>query len=422
MNVRHLLAASLVAFLGIEFASFGYGLVLLARGPARPREGAVDRPAALPPDLVALLRRSADDMKQGQVEQAILGYRRALTLGPSLDVLLGLAEAEAKAGRVEASIAEYERVVRLDARNKAALLQLGRAYAARSQTWEQSEARYREYLALAPGDPQAWLGLARVLTWRGRPEAAEIYARADVQPFLSDEDRRSQGLALVQRGQSQEAEAILSDIARSDPQDVDVLLSLGGLHASRRDWARALPLYRAALDRRPDDPRANLAYGQGLLAGGDSKAALEPLEKAARTLPASAEAGLAYARALRAAGHPEKADAAFERIMPALANEPEAHREYADLLMERRRYGKAVGYYRRALDHGLKDARLLVALGGALSLDGKPKDALPFLEEAYVIEPNDRCGLELARLYRRLGRNDRALAVLAQIQGTPRPN
>jgi tetratricopeptide (TPR) repeat protein len=422
MNVKHLLAVSVVVFLGIESAAFGYGLLLLARGPSHAREGVAARPAALPPDVVALLQGSADHMKKGEVEQAILGYRRALTLGPSREVLLGLAEGEARAGRIETAIAEYERVVRLDPRNPTALLQLGRAYAGRSQTWELSEARYREYLALVPGDPEAWLGLARVLTWRGRSSAAEIYARAEIQPFLTDEDRRNQGLALVQRGQHQEAEPILRGIARSDPQDIDVLLSLGGVHASRRDWERALPLYRAALVRRPDDPQANLAYGQGLLAGGDSKAALAPLEKAARLLPASREAGLAYARALRTAGQPQKAEAAFERILPALANEPEAHREYADLLVERRRYGKAIEHYRWALDHGLKDARLLVALGGALSSDGKPKDALPFLEEAYVIEPSDRLGLELARLYRRLGRNDRALAVLAQIQGAPRSN
>jgi tetratricopeptide (TPR) repeat protein len=422
MSVKHLLAASLVVFLGIVSASFGYGLVLLARGPSRPREGVAARPEALPPDVIALLQRSADHMKKGEVEQAILGYRRALTLGPSLEVLLGLAEGEARAGRVETAIAEYERVVRLDPRNPTALLQLGRAYAGRSQTWEQSEARYREYLALAPGDAQAWLGLARVLTWRGRSGAAEIYARTDVQPFLSEEDRRNQALALVQGGRDQEAEPILSGIARSDPEDVDVLLSLGGVHASRRDWERALPLYRAALDRRPDDPQANLAYGQGLLAGGDGKAALGPLEKAARLLPANGEAGLAYARALRATGNLEKAEAAFERIMPAVANEADVEREYADLLMERRRFGQAIVYYKRALDHGKKDARLLAALGGALGLDGKPKEALPFLEEAYVIEPTDRRGLELARLYRRLGRNDRALAVLAEIQGAPRPN
>jgi tetratricopeptide (TPR) repeat protein len=89
--------------------------------------------------------------------------------------------------------------------------------------------------------------------------------------------------------------------------------------------------------------------------------------------------------------------------------------------MERRKYSKAVVCYRRALGLGLKDARLLSDLGGALSVNGKPKEALPFLEEAYAMEPTDRLGLELARLYRRLGRNDRALEVLAQLQGGSRP-
>jgi len=420
--VKHLVAASLAVFLGIVSASFGYGLLLLVRGPSRPREGVAARPATLPPDVVSLLRRSADQMKKGDVEQAILGYRRALTMGPSLEVLLGLAEGEARAGREVDAIAEYERALRLDPRNRTGLLRLAGAYAGRRDRWDQSEARYREYLALAPEDAQAWLGLARVLTWRGSSAAADVYARPDVQPLLTDEDRRNQALALVQRGRGQEAEPVLIGIARSDPGDVDVLLSLGGLHASRRDWERALPLYRTALERRPDDPQANLTYGQGLLATENYKAALGPLEKAVRLLPSSTEAGLAYARALRAAGNAESADREFDRIMPALESDAAAAREYGDLLMERKRYGKAIVCYRRALAHGLRDARLLAALGGALSVNGKPREALPFLEEAYLIEPRDRLGLELARLYRRLGHNDRALEVLARIQGVPRPN
>jgi tetratricopeptide (TPR) repeat protein len=422
MSAKHLVAVSLAIFLGIVSASFGYGLVLLVRGPSLPREGAAARPAPLPPDVVALLRRSADQMRKGEVEQAILGYRRALTQGPSLEALLGLAEGEARAGREDVAIAEYERALRLRPRNETALLRLARAYAGRRETWEQAEARYREYLALAPGDAQAWLGLARVLTWRGSSSAEEIYARADVQPLLTGEDRRNHALALARRGRGQEAEPILSGIARSNPGDVDVLLSLGGVHASRRDWERALPLYRAALDRRPEDAQANLTYGQGLVAVGKYDAALAPLGKAARLLPSSAEAGLAYARALRAAGNPARADAEFDRISPALENDAATQREYGDLLMERKKYSKAIVCYRRALGLGLKDARLLAALGGALSANGRPNDALPFLEEAYVIEPSDRLGLELARLYRRLGRNDRALEVLAQIQGAPRPH
>jgi tetratricopeptide (TPR) repeat protein len=414
---RQLIGAALVAFSSVVSASFAYGFLLLYRRPAQPREGAEGRPAPLPPDVRALLVRSAEGMKKGEVEQAILGYRRVLTLGPSLEAQLGLAEGELRAGRLPEAVAEYERVLRLEPANPRALQQLARAYAGRRETWGQAEARYREYLAQAPGDAEAWLGLGRVLSWRGNAKGAvEIYGRADVQPLLTAEDRRSYAFALVQAGRGPQAEPMLGDMARSNPADVDVTLSLGGLHASRADWERALPLYRSAVERRPDDLRANLAYGQGLLAVKDYRAALGPLEKASRGLPESPEAGVAYARALRGAGDLKRADATFERVMPRLDGDAALEREYADLLSERKSYAKAVAYYRRALGHGLKDERLLNGLAGALSAGGKPEEALPPLEEAYAMGRNERTGFELARLYQRLGQNDRALRLLAEIE------
>ena len=420
---RPLIASAFVVFASVVSTSFAYGLLLLWRGPARPREGAEGRPAALPPDVVALLERSAERMKKGEVEQAILGYRRVLTLGPSLDAQLGLAEGEWRAGRQDEAVREYERVLRLDPYNPTALQRLARAYAGHRETWEQAEARYREYLAHAPGDAEAWLGLARVLSWRGNAAAAvEVYARDDVQPLLTPEDRRNHALALVQAGRGKEAEPMLGGLARSNPEDVDVTLSLGGLHAARSDWERALPLYRAALERRPDDPKANVTYGQGLLAVKEYKAALGPLEKATRGLPSSAEAGIAYARALRGAGDLKRADAQFERVIPLMGEDAAVEREYADLLMERKGHANATRYYRRAMDHGLKDERLLAGLAGALSADGKPREALPFLEEAYALRPSDRLGFELARLYKRLGQNERALKLLAEIQSARSPH
>jgi tetratricopeptide (TPR) repeat protein len=416
-NGRRLIAASALVFASVVAASFAYGLRLLWRGPARAREGAAGRPAPLPPDVMALLERSAESMRKGEVEQAILGYRRVLTLGPSLEAQVGLADGAWSAGRQDEAVREYERVLRLDPRNAKALRRLAQAYAGRRETWAQAEARYREYLAVATDDAEAWLGLARVLSWRGNTAATvELYGRDDVQPLLTSEDRRNHALALVEAGRGQEAEPMLGGMARANPKDVDVTLSLGGFHASRSEWEQALPLYRAALEQRPDDPQVNLSYGQGLLAVKDYGAAVGPLAKAASSLPSSAEAGTAYARALRGKGDLNRADAQLEGVMPLIDGDAAIEREYADLLMERKSHSKAAAYYRRALGHGLRDERLLVALAGALSADGKPREAVPFLEEAYALRPSDRLGLELARLYRRLGQNERALQLLAEIE------
>jgi tetratricopeptide (TPR) repeat protein len=419
-TTRRRIAAALVVFSTVVAASFLYGLSLLWSGPARVREGASGRAAPLPPDVAALLERSAEHLAKGAVEQAILGYRRVLTLGPSREALLGLAEGEWRAGRLEDAVREYERVLALDPRQTTALARVARVYAGRRVTWGQAELRYREYLALVPSDAETWLRLGRLLSWRGNAAgAAEVYARGDVQPLLTAEDRRSQALALVQVGRGRDAEPALGAIARASPEDVDVALTLGGLHAARSEWEAALPLYRAAVLRRPDDPRANLSYGQGLLATGDARGALGPLEKAARGLPESREAGIAYARALRGALDLAAADREFDRVLRLVDAEAEVEREYADLLMERKRHSRAAAYYERALGHGLRDERLLVGLAMALSAAGKPSEALPHLEGAYALGRGQRVGLELARLYRRLGRNERALQILAEIETAP---
>jgi predicted Zn-dependent protease len=95
-------------------------------------------------------------------------------------------------------------------------------------------------------------------------------------------------------------------------------------------------------------------------------------------------------------------------------------REYADLLMERRRYRKAETYYRKAHELGLRDDRLLLGLGGALAASGKTKEAVPLLEDVYGRQPSERLAYELARLYKKLGRNDRALELLAEIERSQR--
>jgi tetratricopeptide (TPR) repeat protein len=129
---------------------------------------------------------------------------------------------------------------------------------------------------------------------------------------------------------------------------------------------------------------------------------------------------VAYARALRQTGDLERADEEYERVLQLADPDAEVEREYADLLMARKRHSQAASHYRRALDRGLRDERLLAGLAAALASSGKPSQALPYLEEAYRLERSQRVGLELARLHRRLGQNERALQILAELEAAPR--
>ena len=290
---------------------------------------------------------------------------------------------------------------------------LARIYARRPETWARAEALYRDLVEQEPGDTDVHLELARLLAWQAKPAAAIVlYARPDVQARMSAADRRDYAFALVKAGRRAEAERVLESLIAGHTADDAVTLQLAGLRAGRRDWTHALPLYAAVLARRPDDPALLLTYGLGQLSLGNYAAALAPLGRAAKARGDDRAAVLAYARALRGSGDLAGAGTQFERALRLPPEDAGVRREYADVLFQRGKYGPAAEQYRRALWRGPRDRPLLLALGGALSADGKPREALPYLEEAYTRQPDGRLAYELAVLYQRVGRNDRALELL----------
>lgn len=402
-------------FLAVVSSSFAFGIFLLQRGPRPvPAARAVAATKAREENVAAQLRAGNDHLQRGDVEQAILAYRRTLALAPSVEGQLGLAEGERRAGREQIAAREFERVLVLEPRNAVALRQLARLYSGQASTWQQSEDRYREYVAVAPTDSQAQLELGRLLLWqRKAAEAVALLSQHTVQALMSPEDRRDYALALVKAGRSGDAEPLLEALAAGDD---DVAVQVAGLRAARGEWDSALPLYRAVLDRRPDDPQANLGYGAGLLARKDYGEALRPLGKAARALPDSAEAGLFYARALRGTGSLKSAAAEFARVFPKYEKDAAVSREYADLLAQRGDYGGAEEQYRRLLAMDQRDDPLLVSLAGVLSANGKPREAIPLLERVHARQPSQRLAYDLARLYQRVGQNDRAREMLKTIE------
>jgi tetratricopeptide (TPR) repeat protein len=416
---RIILALSLAVFLGIVSTSFAYGLYLLWRGPvvalAAPKAAPSTPPSAAVPGSLSAARRH---LKAGEIEQAIVAYRHILTASPAFEAQLGLAEGERLAGRDEVAAKEYERALQLDPHSSQALRPVARIYARRAETWPRAETLYRQLVEQEPGDTDAHLELARLLVWQAKPAAAiGYYARPDVQARMSVADRRDYAFALVKAGRRAEAERVLESLIASHAADDAVTLQLAGLRASRRDWTHALPLYESVLARRPTDASLLLAYGLGQLSLGNYGAALAPLGRAARARREDRAAALAYARALRGSGDLAGASAQFEKALRLPPDDAGVRREYADVLLQRHKYGPAAEQYRRVLWRGPRDRQVLLALGGALSADGKPREALPYLEEAYSRHADGRLAYDLAVLYQRVGRNDRALELLRAAEG-----
>jgi len=367
------------------------------------------------PSVADLLTKADQFLRARQAEQALVLYRQALAAEPqSLEAHLGVARAELSAGREGEAARELERVVKLDGRNAGAVLQLARIHARQPRTWPLAEQELKRYLSLQPNDAEAQLQLARLLAWQHQwKEAAEVYSR---QASMSHQDRKEYVFALINSGQSQQAELVLKQAQASGNDDLDLREQLAGLYAARQDWNSALPLYASLLRAKPDDANLNLTYGVGLLTEKEYAAALQPLAKASAAMPGNSQAALAYARGLKGADQDKQADRQYERALPAFADNPAIHREYADFLFEKKDFRKAEKHYKIAYDLGLRDPRLLVGLSGALRAQNKPRQALPYLEQAYRQEPTDRLAFELAKVLHQVGQDRRAVALLSKIQ------
>ena len=416
MSFRAKVSVGIVFILAVVATSIAAGLYFRFQSPVPIAFGPIQRERA--PSVAELLTKGDAYLKSRQTEQALLQFRRAEALDSvAVETHLGVARAELAAGREAEAASEYQRVLRLDPTNHRALLQLVTIHVHRPSTWRLAQSELQRYIELQPNDADAQLRMARLLVWqKEEARAAEFYALPSVMRLSTDQDRKQYIYALINSGQRDRAKATLKQALSAGNLDFDLRLQLANFYAEGRDWDSALPLYRELLGHRPDDPEINLTYGMGLLATKQYQAALEPLSKATAAAPSNGEAGLAYARALKGANEYRQADRQFDRIIPLFDSNAAVHREFGDFLFEEKDYRRAEKQYRAAYDLGLRDTRLLVGLSGALRSQHKPRKALPYLEQAYEMEPTDRLGFELATVLHQTGQDRRASELISRLE------
>ena len=180
-----------------SFASGGY-LIMKRYEPVKRTREAVRSSGFDKERLQELLKAASDNLEEHKIEQALITYREILSEGPSLEAQLGLARGELLAGREELAAKEYERVLRLERKNPTAVLELGRIYSHRQETWDQAETKFKDLLEVDPDHPEALLGLARVLAWRGKAaQACEIFGRPVLANLMTQQDQRDYAIALL---------------------------------------------------------------------------------------------------------------------------------------------------------------------------------------------------------------------------------
>ncbi|BCH26208.1 tetratricopeptide repeat protein [Mesorhizobium sp. L-8-3] len=127
---------------------------------------------------------------------------------------------------------------------------------------------YLQYaLALEPDNDQALLQLAGVAEMqKDAEEAIAFYRRIPVSSPLKHVSELQLGLNLADLGRHDEAIVHLKALLDGDPNDMRAYLALGGVYALKQDYRNAAQLYDKAVERLPNPVRENwnIFYQRGI--------------------------------------------------------------------------------------------------------------------------------------------------------------
>jgi tetratricopeptide (TPR) repeat protein len=334
-----------------------------------------------------------------------------------LNVNLGLAACALQAGDSSAAIVMLEdlaqRVEDIQAREREARalgldvraqpLELERVYSvlgsaqSRSGEFEQAERSFARALEILPSSAEAFQNRGRmyVAQQRWQEAARDFEASARLRPG-QPEDRLMLAQVLQTLGESERAEALAQQLLDELPLHPAPRIVLAVAAQTRGDSAGALAWLDRALEL---DPRYALAWSHRarlLLQRGDGTAALSAFRNALDLDPANFEALYELGGALLAQG-------ALAEAQPYLA----------------RAYALAEPRHREPLRRNLLQMELESALLRELVRADAARDelehALAWADRLLARTPDDgAAALERARLLRRLGRDEEALAALRE--------
>ncbi|WP_321531903.1 tetratricopeptide repeat protein [uncultured Desulfuromonas sp.] len=385
---------------------------------------------SLPPKTSPI---SADEQQRYQRGQAYLAYA---------DARLHLID-----GDVDAAIEALQRAVTFDDQSPYLFAALASIHLDRGQT-QQAQEYLNQALALQPHHLTSELMLADVYHAQGKTDQAVAAFRQvlDRHPDIEDVYLHISRLYLSQQAYDN-AEQILRQWLNRQPQSINGLMELANLYRLRGDHQQAITTYRQAIELNPHDRRIYLPLGRLLeqqrqfdealtlydeaarqtddqayfdhlgstllIEQGRYSEALQRVESIVQHDPADVEAlgklGYIYIELER---WPE-AEATFRQALPYHPVSSQLFYWLAYALEHQQRWTEAIQYYQLVEHPSALQKEALVRMSVTYNHMNDQVQATETLEQLLELDQSDvRVFLQLANLYQRSQRYDKALAVL----------
>jgi YaiO family outer membrane protein len=312
--------------------------------------------AHFPDNVDALLLKGRLDFRNGDFEDAETALRSARRLSPDyVDVLIVLGDVLYTRGSIDEAQATYREAEQRDPDSSVVAARLGRDFS----PVELEPARAEE--ALASSTPVA--------------ETAELPGPELSDPELTDPELADPELAEPELTESERAAAetadrirrLLSDATEARaagdwetasrkleeahdlaPDNVDILVLLGGVYGAQQRWDNAASAFSAALDIDPQSPDARLGMARLTSRSGARDEALAVVDDVLTRYPDNVDALLLKGRLSLARGELQTAEDALRKAVSLAPDYLDLWIALGDTLYVRQDFAEAREAYQRA--------------------------------------------------------------------------
>lgn len=346
---------------------------------------------------------------------------------------LRLAQFLLEHGQADQARPHFEQLLRLQPAHPSALLGLARVRLAEGRA-----ADSLELVTRCASDPHvarsAQALLAQLQQRLGNPGAAEAAGRQSASlppdqpwpdPYLAEyPDLRVGRRAMMEAAQEliearrfDEALKVLGTVTNDYPQAPEAYYGIGLLLNQRLRNKEAEAVLRENVRLDPDSAHGHEQLALALMAQQRFADATGALQRAVQLMPTLGRAHHQLGVACARLGQPDEAIAHLREATRIDPKDVESHGLLADMLSVRGRYAEAAETLAHAIQLRPTWARARFNLGYVCAQMGKPEEAIPHLREAINQNPNDADSyVLLAEILNRRGETNEAARLLRQAQ------
>jgi tetratricopeptide (TPR) repeat protein len=298
-------------------------------------------------------------------------------------------------GRFQNGIAEFRKAIEFDAANRAAYLEMARAYV-QQRNFTEAETVLRDSLSRDPKSVAARIALGDVLAAAGKESEAVQEYRRGLEEERNNGDLYVRLAALHRKAhQIQEAESDYQQWIAAQPNSADPLMALGQFYARTARWKEAETTYQKARQVDPTSRIAHEALINFFLDTRRLKEAASEIEAFLKPAQSDITGRLLQARLLLEEGGHEKALPLLQELVHQAPKLAIVHQYLGIARARHHDLPQAITSLKEARKHAPDSSDIRASLAQAYLAQGSLSLALSEGEAAIELDPQNIAALKI---------------------------